>query len=220
MFGIRPSLTEIRERLPSSTPLFLVSSKSLSPTLQGKTQQPTVQYAHCPGLIEHLSISLWLQLATSTAILMYLRILVNGPFRVTMQPCVSFFKNRQFGATVQTSVFCSTLKQISDDHQYLDDPFAALADFKITLEKARKRTVHELLRKTPSSLGAKLLTDSTALRAHRNRHLGTLMYCCEAWEPVGKCFDQNSFECTDFHGLSQILASLTRERITERGRNW
>ena len=28
--------------------------------------------------------------------------------------------------------------------------------------------------------------------------------------------DQCSFECIDFHGLSQIIASLTRERITER----
>ena len=42
------------------------------------------------------------------------------------------------------------------------------------------------------------------------------MHCCQAWEPVGKCFDQNSFECIDFHGLSQIIASLARERITER----
>ena len=113
-------------------------------------------------------------------------------------------------------VFCSTLKQVSDDHQYPDDPLAAVADFKIILEKVRKRTVHELPRKTPSTPGAKLLTASTALRAYRNRHLGTLMHCCEAWEPVGKFFDQNSFECTDFHGLSQIIASLTRERIAER----
>ena len=28
--------------------------------------------------------------------------------------------------------------------------------------------------------------------------------------------DQNSFECTDFHGLSQIIASLTREGHAER----
>ena len=47
-------------------------------------------------------------------------------------------------------------------------------------------------------------------------HLGTLMHCCEAWEPVGKCFDPNSFECTDFHGLSQTIASLTRERLAQR----
>ena len=47
-------------------------------------------------------------------------------------------------------------------------------------------------------------------------HLGTLMRCCEAWEPVVKCFDPNSFECIDFHGLCQIIASLTRERLAER----
>ena len=33
-----------------------------------------------------------------------------------------------------------------------------------------------------------------------------------------KCFDPNSFECIDFHGLSQSIASLTRERLTERER--
>ena len=42
-------------------------------------------------------------------------------------------------------VFCSILKRLN--------------------EKARKRTVRELSRKTPDSLGAKLLTASTALRA-------------------------------------------------------
>ena len=116
----------------------------------------------------------------------------------------------------QHSVFCSILKQISDGHQYPADPFAALADFKVILEKASKQTHKELLRNTPGSLGAKLLIASTALRAHRSRHLGTLMHCCEAWEPVGKRFDPCSFECIDFHGLSQIIAVLTRERIAER----
>ena len=42
------------------------------------------------------------------------------------------------------------------------------------------------------------------------------MRCCEAWEPVGKWFDSISFECIDFHGLSQTIASLTRENLTER----
>ena len=42
------------------------------------------------------------------------------------------------------------------------------------------------------------------------------MHCCETCESVGKCFDQCSFECIDFHGLSQIIASSTRERIAER----
>ena len=42
------------------------------------------------------------------------------------------------------------------------------------------------------------------------------MRCCEAWEPVGKCFDPISFECINFHGLSQTIASLTRESLAER----
>ena len=39
---------------------------------------------------------------------------------------------------------------------------------------------------------------------------------CEAWEPVGKCFDSCFIECIDFHGLSQIIASLTRDNLAER----
>ena len=113
-------------------------------------------------------------------------------------------------------VFCCLFKRLDDEHQYPADPFGALADFKTILEKAKTQTVRELSRKTHGSLGVKLLTASTVLRAYRNRHLGALMHCCEAWEPVGKCFDQCSFECIDFHGLSQIIASLTRERIAER----
>ena len=113
------------------------------------------------------------------------------------------------------SVFCSILKQISDDHPYPEDPLGALADYKLFLEKDRERIVRELLRKTPGSSGAKLLTASTAFLAYRNRHVGTLMRCCEAWNPW-KCFDPNSFECIDIHGLSQIIASLTRENLAER----
>ena len=33
---------------------------------------------------------------------------------------------------------------------------------------------------------------------------------------MGKCFDPISFECIDFHGLGQIIASLTRENLAER----
>ena len=35
-------------------------------------------------------------------------------------------------------VFCTILKRISDGHQYSDEPFAALADVKVIIEKARK----------------------------------------------------------------------------------
>ena len=44
-------------------------------TLREKIQQPMVQYARCPGLTGHSSISLWLKHAISIAILMYLRTL-------------------------------------------------------------------------------------------------------------------------------------------------
>ena len=113
-------------------------------------------------------------------------------------------------------VFCSLLKRLHDDHQFSTDPFGALAEFKVLLEKAKKLTIRELSRKTPDSIGAKLLIASTALRAYRNRHLGTLMRCGEAWKPVETCFDPISSECVDFQRLSQIIANLTRENLAER----
>ena len=94
--------------------------------------------------------------------------------------------------------------------------FAHLQSSKLLVKKAKKQTVRELSRKTPDSMGAKLLIASTASRAFRNRHLGTLMRCCEAWKPVGKCFDPISFECVDFQRLSQIIANLARENLAER----
>ena len=42
------------------------------------------------------------------------------------------------------------------------------------------------------------------------------MRCCDAWKPVGKCFDPISLECIDFQRLSQIIANLTRENLAER----
>ena len=58
-------------------------------------------------------------------------------------------------------VFCSVLKRLHDDHPYSADPFGALAEFKAILEKAKKQTVREFSRKTPDSMGAKLLIAST-----------------------------------------------------------
>ena len=102
--------------------------------------------------------------------------------------------------------FCSFLKRLHDNHRFSTDPFGALAEFKAILEKAKKQTI----------CGAKLLIASTALRAYRNRHLGTLMLCGEAWKPIENCFDPISFECVDFRRLSQIIANLTRENLAER----
>ena len=113
-------------------------------------------------------------------------------------------------------VFCSLLQRLHDDHRFSTDPFGALAEFKVLLKKAKRLTILELSRKTPDSIGAKLLIASTALRAFRNRHFGTLMRCCEAWKLVENCFDPISFECVDFQRLCQIIANLTRGNLAER----
>ena len=42
------------------------------------------------------------------------------------------------------------------------------------------------------------------------------MRCCEAWKPVGNCFDTFSVDCIDYQRLSQIIASLTRENLEAR----
>ena len=95
-------------------------------------------------------------------------------------------------------MFGSILQQLHDDHRFSPDPFCALAEFKHLLHQAQKMTQRELSRQTPDCIGAKLLITSTALRAYRNRHLRTLMRCCEAWKPIEDCFDTLSFECLDF----------------------
>ena len=112
-------------------------------------------------------------------------------------------------------VFCSILKRLHDNHRFSANPFGALAEFKVLL-KASKQTIRELSRKTLDSIGAKLFVACTALRAYRNRHLGTLMRCCEAWKPIENCFDTSSFECFDFQRFCQIIANLTRETLEER----
>ena len=114
-------------------------------------------------------------------------------------------------------VFCSILKRLHDDHLYSTDPFwRTCGILKLFLKRPKKHTVLELSRKTPDSMGAKLLIASTDLRACRNGHLGTLVRCCEAWTPIENCVDPISFECVDFQRLSQIIANLTRENHAER----
>ena len=45
----------------------------------------------------------------------------------------------------QHPVFCTHLKRISDGHQCPDEPFDALADFEVIIEKARKQGSLELV---------------------------------------------------------------------------
>ena len=150
MFGIRLSPTVTRERLPDFVLYFLAFTKLPSLIIQGETPQSMRSYACCPGLRERLPIFLWLKRATSIATSMFLRTWGKDPYRAIIPGQTHY------------PVFCSILKQINDNHQYPADPFGALADFNIILEEARRRIVRELSRETPDSLGAKLLTASTA----------------------------------------------------------
>ena len=44
-----------------------------------------------------------------------------------------------------------------------------------------------------------------------------VVHCHEVWEPVGTCFDQCSFECTDFMGWARLLrVSLEKELHSEK----
>ena len=168
-----------------------------------------VRNAHCPELTERLLMCPWQR---REIIPMFLTTEARGPHQVTTWQSGSLCRNRWAIALCQAN---PELDGQTSCFLYCE-PFAALAYFKLIIEKARKQAHHELQRNTPGSPSAKFLSAATAIRAYKNRHLGKLMRRCAAWEPFGKCFDQCSFECVDFHGLSQIIASLTRERITER----
>ena len=186
---------------------------------QEETLQPLVSYALFQGLMVFLSIYPWMKHVISVALLMLLRTSGRKLFRVTMLQYASSSRNLLIEET-RTNVFpvgcphipflvlsCSIFMTTTDS---LLTRFCALADFEVLLHKAKKMTRRELSRQTPDCIGAKFLITSTALGACRNRHLGTLMRCCEAWKPVEDCFDTSPFECIDFQRPSQIIARLTR----------
>ena len=136
--------------------------------------------AHCQGLIELFFINMPMDEARGFHCCshVFLGIWGSGPYRVTTLLYVWLFKDQLFGDIRANAfqvgcsntrlLFCSeaALERLDDDHQYPVGPVCALADFKTILEMARRQTVRELSRKTPDSLGAKLLTASTALRAY------------------------------------------------------
>ena len=171
-----------RGKLPSS-------SHSIT---RGGTPQPFGSYALSQGWIVYLSIYPWLKHEIFTVTLMSSSIWRIGPFRVSTQQCARHSKNHKSRTPEQTysqldvqhPVFCSFLQQLHDDHRFSHEPFCALAEFKVLPDKAKKRTSRGLSRKTLDCFGAKFSIASTALRTNRNRHLGTLMRCCEAWKPV------------------------------------
>ena len=225
MFGTRHSPMATRERLLCSTLSFHTSLRLPNLTTQEETLQPLETYALCQGLIVFLSIYLWLKHVIAIALLMSLRTSGRKLFRVTILQYSSSSRNLPVDDTranifpvgcPNIPFFCSILQQLRDDHRFSPDPFCALAEFKVLLHKAMKISKRELSRQTPDCIGAKLLITSAVLRAYRNRHLGTLMRCCEAWKPIEDCFDTLSFECIDFQRFSQIFASLTRENLQAR----
>ena len=147
--------------------------------------------------------------------------------RIAIQtPAYSAREPAYFQASLtKHTVFCSVLSLLHNEHSYLEDAFLALADFKNLAHKARALALPPLpslppsvlLRATPTTHGAKLLTAATALLAHRNRQLTTLIRYCEAWELVEHCFDTITFECTNVTALAQIVPGFTRGDIAERG---
>ena len=105
-------------------------------------------------------------------------------------------------------VFCCILKRLHDKHRFSADSFGSLAEFKVVLEKAKKLTIRELSRKIPDSIGSKLFIASTALRAYRNKHLGTLMRCCEAWKPIEDCLIRFPLNVLISKGSARSLRTL------------
>ena len=69
-----------------------------------------------------------------------------------------------------------------DEQVYPEDAYLIAADFKMIMHKASARALSDVLRATPSTLGAKILLVATAMRSYRIRHFGTLIRRCEAWE--------------------------------------
>ena len=131
-----------------------------------------------------LSIYPWLKHEIPTVTLMSLRTWGCEPFRVITQQYASSFRNPQIEDTranvfpagcphIPFSVPCCTSFMTTTDS--LLTRFLCICRFKILINKAKKMTRRELSRQTPDCIGAKFLIASTALRAHRNRHLGTLM---------------------------------------------
>ena len=46
------------------------------------------------------------------------------------------------------SIFCSLLQRLHDDHRFSPDPFGALAELKVLVNKAKKQTIRELTKNT------------------------------------------------------------------------
>ena len=206
MFGTEHSPMVTQVRLLCSILSFHTSLRLPNLITREETLQPLVSYALFQGLIAFINLPI-AEHESSIVLFMLLRTSGRKLFRVTMQQYASSFRNPQIQDT-RANVFpvgcpnipClgSFLRQLHNDHRFFPNPFCALAELKVLLHEAKKITKRELSKQTPDCTGTKILITSTALRAYRNRHLGTLMRCREAWKLVEDCFDTSSFECINF----------------------
>ena len=215
MCGTKHSPMATLERLLCCIHSFHTSLRLPNLITRGETPRPWVSYALCQGLVVFLSFYLWLK--TRAFHLLFSCCWDPREENHSEWPCCSTLRHPETHSSrtpeqtysqldVQTSHVWFYFAATSWRPQILSDPCCA-----ILLHKAKKITKRELSMQTPDSIGAKLLITS-ALRAYRNRHLRTLMRCCEAWKPIEDCFDALSFECVDFQQLCQIFASLTRQK--------
>ena len=191
MFGTSHSPTATRERLLCSILSFHTSLRLPNLMTQKEMLQPFLSYALFLGLIVFLSIYPWLEAGDFHCYSHVFENLVkktilgdHAAVRLVIQkPTNRVHQSKRIPSWMsKPPIFCSILQQLHDDHRFSPDPFCALAEFKVLLHKAKKMKKRELSRQTPDCIGAKLSITSTALSAFRNRHLGTLMRCCEAFE--------------------------------------
>ena len=77
-------------------------------------------------------------------------------------------------------------------------------------------TRRELLLNTPGSPGCRTLDCCCGHAGPLEQTFGHIVALLRSKGASWAVLDRYSFECTNFDGLSQIFASLTRERIAER----
>ena len=184
--GMRPSQKVIRGKRLFSVLFHRISTKKDS------AADGTIR-THYPGLTCVYWSPLWLRRVIFTATLHVSDYLGERSIPsdhvamrvVSQKPTNRWPIRANSELDVETSRFLYCLKE-KGLVKATDDLFAALADFKVILEKVRRTdSSWTLTQHTPGSSGTKFLIASTALRALKNRHLNTLMHCCEACEPVG-----------------------------------
>ena len=225
MFGTRHSPMATRERLLCSIISIQMSLRLPNLITREGTLRLLVSHALFQGLIVSLSTYLWLKHEISIVLLMSLRTSGRKIFLsdhtavrlVILKPANRGHQNKRIPSWMSKHPkIGSILQQLQDDHRFSPDPFCALAKFKVLLHKAKKMTKLELSRQTPDCIGAKFLITSTALHAYRNRHLGTLMRCCDAWKPLKIALTHFLSSVLTSSDFARIFASLTRQHLAER----